>query len=225
MNLEGKTLVVTGAAGALGRAVAAKASDYGARVIAVDRVEDPGLKQIDAYHRIDLLNDEDLAGRFRQMGDIDGLLNIAGGFGMGPFAPGPAESDSWDAMFAINVTTLRRATAAALPLLLDRGRGAIVNVGALAALAGAADMSAYCAAKAAVLRLTETLSEEYKRRGINVNAVLPSIIDTPANRTSMPGQDYTAWVGPEDLAEVLCFLASDAAGALHGALLPVRGLV
>lgn len=225
MNLEGKTLVVTGAAGALGRAAAAKARQYGARVIAVDKVEDPGLNHFDAYHRMDLLNDEDLAGRFRQMGDIDGLLNIAGGFGMGPFGPVATESDNWDTMFAINVTTLRRATAAALPVLLDRGRGTIVNVGALAALAGAADMSAYCAAKAAVLRLTESLSEEYKQSGINVNAVLPSIIDTPANRASMPGEDYNAWVAPEGLAEVLCFLASDAAGALHGALLPVRGLV
>ena len=228
MTLEGKTLVVTGAAGALGRAVAATAAGYGGRVIGLDRVADPGIDGVDSYHRIDLLAQADLGGRFRGLGPVDGLLNIAGGFAMAPFAseqPGEPDEDNWSAMFAINVTTLRRAVAAALPQMLAQGRGTIVNVGALAALAGAAEMAAYSAAKSAVLRLTESLSEEYRHRGINVNAVMPSIIDTPANRAAMPDAVSCTWVGPRDLAEVICFLASDSARAVHGALVPVRGLV
>ena len=226
MDLTGKTVVVTGAAGALGRAVVSTAAGHGARVIGIDRTDNPSIDDIDAYHCLDLLGEVDLAGRFRDLGPIDGLLNIAGGFAMAPFATtGGDEAATWDAMFSINVTTLRNATAAALPLLLERRRGVIVNVGAMAALAGGAEMSAYSAAKSAVLRLTESLSEEYRQRGINVNAVMPSIIDTPANRAGMPDADHASWVSPGDLASVICFLASDAAAALHGALVPVRGLV
>ncbi len=226
MDLTGKTLVITGAAGALGRAVVTTAGGYGARIIGIDRVQNASIEGIHTYHCIDLLEEVDLAGRFGDLGAIDGLLNIAGGFAMAPFATSSEDqADVWDAMFTINVTTLRNATAAALPQLLERERGAIVNVGALAGLAGGAEMSAYSAAKSAVLRLTESLSEEYRHQGINVNAVMPSIIDTPANRAGMPDADHTTWVSPTDLAEVICFLASDAAAAVHGALVPVRGLV
>lgn len=85
-------------------------------------------------------------------------------------------------------------------------------------------MSAYCAAKSTVMRLTESLSRELRGEGINVNAVLPSILDTPRNRADMPTADYTRWVSTEALAEVICFLASSSAGAIHGALIPVAGL-
>jgi len=108
---------------------------------------------------------------------------------------------------------------------LEFGRGSIVNVGALGALKASGNMGAYAAAKSTVMRLTESLSEEVRRQGINVNAVLPSLIDTPRNRADMPEADFAQWVDPIDLAKVICFLASDDAKAVHGALIPVTGLV
>jgi NAD(P)-dependent dehydrogenase (short-subunit alcohol dehydrogenase family) len=121
------------------------------------------------------------------------------------------------------VDTLRNSLQAVVPGMVERGRGSIVNVGAMAALKGQAKMSAYVASKSVVLRLTESLSAEVRDRGVNVNAVLPSIIDTPANRAAMPDADFSRWVSPDDLANVICFLASDAARAVHGALVPVTG--
>ena len=112
----------------------------------------------------------------------------------------------------------------AVPRLLARTRGSIVNIGAYGALQGQADMSAYCASKSTVMRITESLANEVRGQGINVNAVLPTVIDTPANRAGMPDTDPSLWVDPGDLANVICFLGSDAARAVHGALVPVRGL-
>jgi NAD(P)-dependent dehydrogenase (short-subunit alcohol dehydrogenase family) len=131
--------------------------------------------------------------------------------------------EDWDLMFKLNVATMRSAIKSAVPHLLDSG-GAIVNVGAYGAREGQGLMGAYCASKSVVMRLTETLAEELKGKGINVNAVLPTIIDTPANRDAMPDADPADWVAPEDLANVICFLLSPAAKAVHGALVPVRGL-
>jgi NAD(P)-dependent dehydrogenase (short-subunit alcohol dehydrogenase family) len=109
--------------------------------------------------------------------------------------------------------------------MIERGRGKIVNVGATGGLAGQAGMAAYSAAKSAVIRITESMAAELKRKGINVNCVLPSIIDTPQNRAAMPKADPSHWVAPVDLASVILFLASDEARAVHGAALPVTNLV
>lgn len=128
-------------------------------------------------------------------------------------------------MLNINVTTLRRILSVAAPRLVEQGHGSIVNVGALGALRGVGNMRAYTAAKSTVMRMTEALSDEVKHKGVNVNAVLPSLIDTPRNRADMPGADFDKWVSPDDLAAVVCFLASDSARAVHGALVPVTGLV
>jgi NAD(P)-dependent dehydrogenase (short-subunit alcohol dehydrogenase family) len=117
------------------------------------------------------------------------------------------------------------ASRAALPHLLARGAGRIVNIGANAATRAAAGMGPYAASKAAVARFTESLAEEMKDRGITVNAVLPSIIDTPQNRADMPDADFSRWVAPEAIAEVILFLVSDAAAAVTGALIPVTGRV
>ena len=130
----------------------------------------------------------------------------------------------WDALFDINVTTLRRVLSAATPRLLANGGGRIINVGAVGALKGGPNMGAYLASKSVVMRLTESLSEEVKGQGINVNAVLPSVINTARNRQDMPDADFSLWVDPEDLGQVVCFLGSDAAKAIHGALIPVNGL-
>jgi NAD(P)-dependent dehydrogenase (short-subunit alcohol dehydrogenase family) len=157
-------------------------------------------------------------------GRIDALFNLAGGFSMGPRTWEVTDAE-WREMFNINVTTLQNAVRAVVPGMLEHGRGAIVNVGALGALKGQGQMSAYSAAKSVVMRLTESLSAELKGKGINVNAVLPSMIDTPRNRADMPDADHTRWVSPRDLGAVICFLGSDAARAIHGALIPVAGLL
>ncbi len=127
----------------------------------------------------------------------------------------------WDTMRAINFTTMLNVTRAVLPGMLHRRAGAIVNVGANSALSGQSQMGAYISAKASVMRMTESLSLEVRDLDVNINAVLPSIIDTPVNRADMPDEDFSKWVRPDDLSEIMCFLASDNARAINGALIPV----
>lgn len=222
LDLKQKTMVVTGGAGVLGQAVARVAHDAGARVVLLDVVQDFA-SDLGETHTVNLMDLGGVRQCFEQIGVVDALANIAGGFDMGP-AVYETEDELWDAMFDINVTTLRRVLAVAVPGMLHRGRGSIVNVGALGALRGTGQMGAYTAAKSSVMRLTEALSDEVKSHGVNVNAVLPSLIDTPRNRADMPDADFSTWVSPVDLAQVVCFLASDAARAVHGALVPVNGL-
>ncbi len=221
--LENRHVVVTGASGALGQASVEKAREYGARVTGMDIVNTDELANTDDYRQLNLLDREATRQCFESLGKIDALFNIAGGFAMGDDAYDP-DSDQWNRMFQINVDTVRNATMGAVPLMLAEGGGAIVNIGALGALSGQGAMSAYCCAKSSVMKLTESLSEELRHRGININAVLPSIIDTPQNRQDMPDADFSHWVSPVQLAEVICFLSSTSASAIHGALIPVRGL-
>ncbi len=222
--LNNKRVVITGAAGTLGQAAATVAVSHGAEVIGLDIVESATMPGGGSYHQVDLLDREATRNCIAGLGSFNALLNIAGGFAMGLDASEPSD-EQWDWMFRINVETLRNTVMAAVPVLKQQERGAIVNVGALGAVSGQAAMSAYGCAKSSVMRLTESLSEELKADGINVNAVLPSIIDTPPNRDGMPDEDFSSWVSPEKLAEVMCFLASDAASAVHSALLPVKNLV
>ena len=235
MTMQGKTIVVTGGFGALGSAVAEGAIRRGASVAALDYASaaPAGLAQrlgpkalivggfdLSLPHAAQRAMSE-VSARF---GRIDALLNIAGGFVWEKFADA-ANAGAWDQMFAINLKTALNASRAALPYLLESGEGRIVNVGAQAAVHAPEGMGAYAASKAAVLRLTESLADELKLRGVTVNAVLPSIIDTPANRADMPGADFSRWVSPADLAAVLLFLVSDEARAVTGALIPVSGQV
>lgn len=228
MNLTAKTVVITGANGGLGRVVADKARALGAKVVLLDVAFAPEqLQDNDPAARkfaVDLTNTEATRECFDRIGAFDAVFNLAGGFNMGPPVHEITDAD-WDFLFKMNVTTLHNVVRAAVPKLIAQGRGAIVNVGALGALKGAGYMGAYGASKSVVMRLTESMSEELKDKGINVNAVLPSLIDTPRNRADMPDADFSKWVAPEDLANVICFLASDAARAVHGALIPVAGLV
>lgn len=222
MSLAGKRIIITGGAGILGQGVARVAEAQGADVVLLDVVTDTqGL--VGDLMQVDLADITNLTACFEQIGDFDVLANIAGGFAMGPKVY-ETEDELWDAMFNINVTTLRRVLTVAVPRLLARGRGSVINVGALGALKGAGNMGAYLASKSVVMRLTESISEEVKAAGVNVNAVLPTIIDTPRNREDMPSVDPANWVDPEDLGQVICFLGSDAAKAVHGALVPVNGL-
>jgi NAD(P)-dependent dehydrogenase (short-subunit alcohol dehydrogenase family) len=222
--LKNSRVVITGAAGTLGQAAAKVAKEKGATTIGLDIVAADSLPHLDRYHQVDLLNRESTSTCIANIGNFDALINIAGGFAMGLEVAEPSD-EQWDWMFQINVQTLRNVMISSVPMLKAQGGGKVVNIGALGAASGGGAMSAYCCAKSSVMRLTESLSEELKGDGINVNAVLPSIIDTPPNREAMPDADFAQWVDPEKLAQVICFLASDEATAIHGALLPVKGLV
>ncbi|HIH2751666.1 TPA: SDR family NAD(P)-dependent oxidoreductase [Burkholderia lata] len=228
-RLEGKKIVVTGGFGALGRAVGNALTQAGAQVALVDKAPTPFDLRADsfAWGEVDLNNGEAARNCLREaaeaLGGLDGLVNVAGGFVWEVVENGNVKT--WDLMYEMNVRTALLATQAALPYLLHSGAGSIVTVGALAAAQAKAGMGAYAASKAAVARLTEALAEELKDRGITVNAVLPSIIDTPANRAAIPGEDVSRWVDPVALAGVIAFLLSDAALPITGALIPVKGRV
>ena len=232
--MRGKTIVVTGGFGALGSGVAAAAVDRGASVAALDVAPSAPAALADRLGPnalllggVDLSSPEGaqkaMAAVKAKFGRLDALLNIAGGFQWETVEDGKAES--WDRMFALNLKTALNACKAALPYLLESGAGRIVNVGAQTALKAAAGFGPYAASKSAVHRLTESLADELKLKGVTVNAVLPSIIDTPANRRDMPKADFDRWVAPADLAAVILFLASDEAKAVTGALIPVSGRV
>ena len=220
--LTARSVLVTGASGALGQVVAETARLQGALVSALDLHECAGHEDIRKFS-VDLTDAPATMECIRQIGDIDVVFNIAGGFAMGP-AVHETTAEQWDHMFRMNVSTMRNTVSAVVPKMVARGHGSIVNVGAMSAREGQANMGAYCVAKGAVMRLTESLSKELRQQGINVNAVLPSIIDTPANRADMPDANFSNWVRPQDLANVICFLGSEAARAVHGVLLPVRAL-
>ncbi len=225
--MSDKVIVVTGAFGALGRAVAQRAADRGYAVAMLDYAAAPaelaGAKLV--YGGVDLTKPDQTTAVMQQVRDnagrIDALLNIAGGFTFRTLSEG--DGAAWDAMYAINLKTAVNASRAALPHLIETG-GAIVNVGAAGALKAGAGMGAYAAAKSGVHKLTESLADEMKGR-VRVNAVLPSIIDTPQNRKDMPDADHAAWVRAEELADVMLFLASAEASAVTGALVPVVGRV
>ena len=219
-EFDNKRAVVTGSAGAVGRVVAAAFHDAGAIVTGIDIVEH------DAPYRTlvaDLIDPEGARAAVSEVGDIDILANIAGGFTMGDTIAETSD-DTWDFMMNLNARTVLNMTRAAVPGMVARRSGKIVNVGARAALRGAAAMGAYVASKSVVIRLTETLADELKSQNVNVNCILPSIIDTPTNRSDMPKAKFEAWVAPEDIAAVVLFLASSAAKAIHGASIPVEAL-
>jgi NAD(P)-dependent dehydrogenase (short-subunit alcohol dehydrogenase family) len=223
--LNKKNVLITGANGALGRAAATQALEYGADIVLVDLADRCQVENFEMhkYLQLDLTDKEAVISAASALGKIDVVFNIAGGFDMGTPVHNTPDSQ-WDFLFNLNVLTLRNIVSAIVPKMLVQGSGSIVNVGAIGALVGGAEMGSYCASKSVVMRLTESLSAELKHKGINVNAVLPSVIDTPANRSSMPDSDPSQWVAPKDLANVMCFLGSDAARAVHGALVPVAGL-
>lgn len=227
-TLKNKNIVITGAFGTLGAAVEKAALMQGARVILMDKSSastsaHPPCGEVLAMGNLDLSNPDAVEAAFAKaavkVGTIDGVANIAGGFQWQSVASGTA--DAWDRMYAINVKTTLNACRAAIPYLQRSAQGRIVNIGATAALNASKGMGAYAASKAAVVKLTEALADELKDAGINVNAVLPSIIDTPQNRRDMPHADTAHWVHPDALAQAIIFLLSDASSAITGAAIPV----
>src|SRR3954447_7970329 len=225
--MQGKVILVTGAFGALGVAVVDMAIARSAQVGAVDfAVMSQGMDGPGRFRQgsVDLSNaaqaDRAVGAVAAHFGKLDVLINIAGAFSFETIAEGDAKT--WQRLYAVNVLTALNASRAAIPHLLASPAGRIINIGAIGALQAGSGMGAYAASKAGVHRLTEALAAELKGK-VTVNAVLPSIIDTPANRAAMPNADFSKWVTADELANVILFLASDQAGAVTGALLPVAG--
>jgi NAD(P)-dependent dehydrogenase (short-subunit alcohol dehydrogenase family) len=221
--LEGRTVVVTGALGVLGTIVADALEAAGAKVARLDHAQGAALRDLE-FCGLDITDDAAAAGAMASIvertGRIDGLVNIAGGFTWATLADAPVAV--WEKMFRINLVTAVSATRAAMGALAASGSGSIVNIAAAAAAAKAgAGMGAYAASKAGVAKLTESLAEELAGAGVRVNALLPSIIDTPTNRRDMPKADYSTWVQPADIAKVIVFLLSEQSAAITGALIPV----
>ncbi len=232
-EFDGKVVTITGAAGNLGAALASAFSSRGARLVLIDRSaerleqlrDDLDLSSATLLLPADLTAAESVARAVEQaatLGSLDVLANIAGGFTMGPPLHETPDRD-WDFMMDLTARSVFNTCRAVIPHMLRQGRGRIVNVSARAAREGKARMGPYCASKAAVLTLTESLAAEHKLDGINVNCILPGTIDTPQNRADMPDADHGRWVSPAALADVVVFLASDAARAVTGAAIPVYG--
>lgn len=233
MNNPQKSVVITGGFGTLGLAVGRAFLHSGAAVALLDRIPVPQQlrSEFPAPHLlcggVDLSQaagaQQAMHAVTAQLGGIDVLVNVAGGFRWETVLDGSLET--WDFMYSLNLKTAVCACKAALPHLLARPFARIINIGAGAAVKAAAGMGAYAASKAGVAKLTEALSEELKDRLVTVNAVLPSIIDTPANRADMPDADFSRWVKPQAVADLIVFLASDAAAAITGACIPIQGRV
>ncbi|HXD36122.1 MAG TPA: SDR family NAD(P)-dependent oxidoreductase [Rhodanobacter sp.] len=227
MQLDKLRIAITGGFGALGLATVHAAVAAGARVVAIDRADPPaeGLAPATGIGGVDLADPAAakaaLAAAAKSLGGLDALVNIAGTFRYETLADG--KLDTWDLLYRINLRTAVAASQAALEHLPAGGR--IINIGATSALKAGAGVGAYTASKSGVMRFTEALAEELKERDITVNALLPSILDTPPNRADMPKADFSRWVKPQQLADVIVFLLSKQSAAITGALIPVTGRV
>jgi NAD(P)-dependent dehydrogenase (short-subunit alcohol dehydrogenase family) len=235
MNTKHRTVVVTGAAGNLGRAVASAFAAQGANLVLIDLKREAlaaayGDENSEGKQRLflatNLLEQEEVnqavTAAMQRFGRIDVLCNLTGGFRMGD-AVHESSDQNWDFLFNLNSRTLLHTSRAIVPHMLQAGGGKIINVGAFAAQKGQAQMGLYTAAKSVVIRLTESMAAELRTKNINVNCVLPTIIDTPENRAAMPNANPANWVAPEALADVVVFLASPRASYVNGAALTVDG--
>jgi NAD(P)-dependent dehydrogenase (short-subunit alcohol dehydrogenase family) len=220
-----RSIIVTGGFGVLGQAVAEAFARRGDKIARIDFAANPakaieGSLDVGGVDLTDATATAAALDKVRQVhGGIDVLVNVAGGFTWETLEQG--NLDTWARMQAMNLTTNATITKLALPALKAADHGRIVNSGAGAAVKAGMGMGAYTASKAGVHRLTEALAEELAGTGVTVNAILPSIIDTPTNRKDMPDADFTQWVLPEAIADVIVFLASPAARGVTGALIPV----
>ncbi|MEO8054265.1 MAG: SDR family oxidoreductase [Acidobacteriota bacterium] len=227
------SVLVAGGTGGLGRAVALAFLAEGARVSVtfrnpaelseLQRGAGAGAARLEG-HASDV-TDEQAARRLvdeirKRQGRLDVLVNAVGGF-TGGKPLWEANADALDRMLALNLRSSWALTRAAAPVMLAQGRGAIVNVAAQAAVSPAAGLGAYTASKAAAIALLASLAADLKGTGVRANTILPSIIDTPANRTSMPDADFSKWPKPEEIARVVLFLCSDEAKLVSGAAIPV----
>lgn len=228
MDLHSSITLITGAAGNLGRATAEAFACRGAKLVLADYSADGlGSMQSDGLKvQVDLTKEESVRAMVEQAiteyGRIDVLANIAGGFTMGPMLHETDAAD-WEFMMNLNARSVFYSCKAVIPHMLKQGGGRVINVSARAAKQGKGKMGPYCASKAAVITLTESLAAEHRHNNININCILPGTIDTPQNRADMPDADFDQWVPPAALADVIVFLASDAARCVTGAAIPVYG--
>ena len=229
-----KVVVVTGAAGGLGQSIVAHFRDAGAKVGLIDYSDELLQKAFpNSDPEMEILVSCDLTNRdstqkaieaiVSRFGKIDVLANIAGGFTMGEQVHETSDK-TWDFLLNLNTRSIINTAAAVVPVMLKQGAGKIINVSSASSVKGSGLQGAYIASKCAVARLSETMADELRTQSINVNYIMPSIIDTPVNRQAMPDADFSKWVKPSDLANVVAFLASDASAAVHGAGIPVVGL-
>lgn len=234
-DFTNQVVVITGASGNLGVATARAFLAANANLVLVDR----SAEKLTALYAdiadssqhflaagVDMTSEAAVTAMAQaavtRLGRINVLVNTVGGYKAGtPLHEAPLSD--WDFLLNLNVRTTLLACRAVLPTMLAQGRGKIINIASRAALAGEANAAAYSVSKTAVVRLTESLAAEVKAHDINVNCLMPGMIDTPPNRSAMPEADFSQWVTPEALADVILFLASDAARAMHGAALPVFG--
>lgn len=220
-----RSIIVTGGFGVLGQAVAEAFAAQGDKVARIDFAAAPALAVTGAVDigGVDLTDAHKTKAALDQVvaahGAIDVLVNVAGGFAWETLEGGSI--DTWAKMQAMNLMSNATITKLALPHLIAASEARIINIGAGAALKAGMGMGAYAASKSGVHRLTEALAEELAGQGVTVNAILPSIIDTPTNRADMPDADFSQWVKPQAIAGVITFLASPAAAPITGALIPV----
>ncbi|NQZ46874.1 MAG: SDR family NAD(P)-dependent oxidoreductase [Erythrobacter sp.] len=222
-----KTVLVTGACGIVGTALWQTLTQAGYNVIGVDMANELPFEnaKVDFRGGIDLSNEAaviGLAETLKQEGyALNGLVNIAGGFVWEEALSG--DSSTWTRMFQINLMTALNTCKAMAPLLTNPG--AIINIGAAAADKASAGMGAYTASKSAVIKLSEALNEELRAHGVRVNVISPTIVDTPTNRNDMPDAAFDDWVSPAQIADLTAFLLSDAALAINGENIRIRGKV
>ena len=224
MSFSGRTVVVTGGSGAVGRVASRRFAEAGAQVVVADMAPPPGEAGAVAYRETDVLDEASVRGLFGRVASEYGgphvLVNIAGGFRFGPSVEEMDESD-WDGLLQLNLKSAFLTIKNVLPYMKAQGYGRIVSIAARSGLHGDPMVAHYSVSKGGVILLTQSVAAEVKAHDITVNAVLPSIIDTPANRAAMPDAKVERWVQPDDLANVLLFLASEEARAVSGAAVPV----
>lgn len=241
MDFRDKVAIVSGAYGDLGSAVTRKLAEAGARLVLVGHNADRLSALVDEL----TLSEELIAGdrvqavpadvtdvvavkrvvesALQPFGQIDALFNIVGGWAGGSNVA-ETDEETWDRMIELNLKSVFVMSRAVLPHMAERGYGKIVNVSSKTATQSGKNRAAYAVAKAAVLKLTEAMAAEFKDTGVNVNAVLPSTIDTEPNRQAMPNADFDKWVTPAEIADAMLWLASEEADPIHGAAVPVYGL-
>ncbi len=229
LNLSDQVVAITGGFGSLGMAVARAVSEAGALVALIDRETTAAADLPPAllFGGVDLSSTQSAEAAFNDIahrcGRLNALVNVAGTFRWEKVETGDVQT--WDLLYNVNLRTAVNASRAALPHLLEQNSSRIVNIGAGAAAKAATGMGAYAASKSGVARLTEAMAEEFKDRGLTVNAVLPSIIDTPPNRADMPNADFSRWVKAEEIANLIVFLLSNLSSAINGASIPIVGRV
>ncbi|MEQ9618667.1 MAG: SDR family NAD(P)-dependent oxidoreductase [Deltaproteobacteria bacterium] len=232
--LNNKVAIITGGTGALGKGVLSVFLELGANVFSTYRsdkelAECADLKEKHGdrvqFFKADVTSAADVSQlvtkTLETFSRIDALVNIVGGFSQAPISE--TDEEAWDKMMNLNLKTAFLCSKAVLSRMMESGGGRIVNIASRPALKGSAGMGAYGASKAGVLNLTQSMADELREHNINVNAIVPGTIDTPANRKSMPDADHSKWVAPEDIGRVIAFLCSDGARAVSGAAVPVYG--